>query len=114
MRNQLLRDTDWASMAHSLEVRVPLVDHVLLGKLAPIIMASARIEGKRWLAMSPVRGLPPSVRNRVKTGFSTPMDDWLSNTKVLDVWRRVPLLTQPACPWARRFAYAIGQQFERN
>jgi hypothetical protein len=25
MRNQLLRDTDWASMAHSLEVRTPLV-----------------------------------------------------------------------------------------
>ena len=34
MRNQLLRDTDWASMAHSLEVRVPLVDAVLLAKLA--------------------------------------------------------------------------------
>ena len=30
MRNQLLRDTDWASMAHSLEVRVPLVDSTLL------------------------------------------------------------------------------------
>ena len=30
MRNQLLRDTDWASMAHSLEVRVPLVDVELL------------------------------------------------------------------------------------
>ena len=30
MRNQLLRDTDWASMAHSLEVRTPLVDAVLL------------------------------------------------------------------------------------
>ena len=30
MRNQLLRDTDWASMAHSLEVRVPLVDVKLL------------------------------------------------------------------------------------
>src|SRR5262249_32812985 len=26
MRNQLLRDADWASMAHSLELRVPLVD----------------------------------------------------------------------------------------
>src|ERR1043166_2494541 len=26
MRNQLLRDTDWASMSHSLEVRVPMVD----------------------------------------------------------------------------------------
>jgi asparagine synthase (glutamine-hydrolysing) len=29
MRNQLLRDTDWASMAHSLEIRVPFVDGVL-------------------------------------------------------------------------------------
>ena len=33
MKNQLLRDTDWASMAHSLEVRVPLVDVTLLQAL---------------------------------------------------------------------------------
>ena len=36
MRNQLLRDTDWASMAHSLEVRVPLVDSVLLQRMAAL------------------------------------------------------------------------------
>ncbi len=30
MRNQLLRDADWAGMAHSLEIRVPLVDLQLL------------------------------------------------------------------------------------
>src|SRR6516225_695875 len=36
MRNQLLRDTDWASMAHSLEVRVPLVDSKLLSQFASI------------------------------------------------------------------------------
>src|SRR5208283_4030753 len=35
MRHQLLRDTDWASMDHSLEVRVPLVDVDLLRALAP-------------------------------------------------------------------------------
>ena len=29
MRNQLLRDSDWASMDHSLELRVPLVDVAL-------------------------------------------------------------------------------------
>src|SRR5215510_1014685 len=34
MRNQLLRDTDWASMAHSLEVRVPLVDVELVKHMA--------------------------------------------------------------------------------
>ena len=32
MRNQLLRDADWAGMAHSVEIRVPLVDAVLLRK----------------------------------------------------------------------------------
>jgi asparagine synthase (glutamine-hydrolysing) len=36
IRNQLLRDTDWASMADSLEVRVPLVDATLLRASAPI------------------------------------------------------------------------------
>src|SRR5579862_3011277 len=37
MRNQLLRDADWAGMAHSLEIRVPLVDFTLLGGLASSI-----------------------------------------------------------------------------
>ena len=31
MRNQLLRDTDWSSMAHGLEVRVPFVDTKVAG-----------------------------------------------------------------------------------
>ena len=45
MRNQLLRDTDWASMAHSVEVRTPLVDSALLRQLAPtprVMTSSAR------------------------------------------------------------------------
>ena len=32
MRNQLLRDADWAGMAHSLEIRVPLVDCHFVGR----------------------------------------------------------------------------------
>src|SRR5207302_6458478 len=39
LRNQLLRDTDWASMAHSLEVRVPFVDTRLLEEVAPVVVA---------------------------------------------------------------------------
>ena len=38
MRNQLLRDTDWASMAHSVEVRTPLVDAALLRQIAPLLI----------------------------------------------------------------------------
>ncbi len=42
MKNQLLRDTDWASMAHSLEVRVPLVDIHLLQALGSLLTAIGR------------------------------------------------------------------------
>ncbi len=37
MRNQLLRDSDWAGMAHSLEIRVPFVDVELLRSIAPLM-----------------------------------------------------------------------------
>ncbi len=47
LRNQLLRDMDWASMAHSLEVRVPLVDAHLLQRLAPLLVPSRAPPARR-------------------------------------------------------------------
>ena len=76
MRNQLLRDTDWASMAHSLEVRVPLVDWTLLRRVAPILAAHPEI-GKQAMARTPSKPLPDAVLNRPKTGFTVPVRDWL-------------------------------------
>lgn len=78
MRNQLLRDTDWASMAHSLEVRVPLVDWTLLNTVAPLIAAQPEL-GKRDMAQTPVRPLPDAVLDRAKTGFTVPVRQWLLN-----------------------------------
>lgn len=79
MRNQLLRDTDWASMAHSLEVRVPLVDPVLLCASAPhtLALAAVGVSGKTLLAASPTQPLPQGVIDRPKIGFSTPIARWL-------------------------------------
>ncbi len=79
MRNQLLRDTDWASMAHSLEVRVPLADPVLLGACAPHLLGFSQTAGvcKQLLASSPKHPLPQTVALRAKTGFSTPIGRWL-------------------------------------
>ncbi|HTU63275.1 MAG TPA: asparagine synthase C-terminal domain-containing protein, partial [Polyangiales bacterium] len=107
MRNQLLRDTDWSSMAHSLEVRVPLVDHVLLSKLAPSLVHAPRSHGKRWLADSPQRALPAVVRHRPKTGFATPMEAWLQTVPELDGWRAIKRLSHPRTPWARRYACGL-------
>ena len=77
MRNQLLRDIDWASMAHSLEVRVPLVDAWLLRKVAPVVFTSRRRDGKELLARSPRTPLPEAVLTRKKTGFTLPINEWL-------------------------------------
>ena len=104
---QLLRDTDWASMAHSLEVRVPLFDVELLRHLtaAP---ATHRSKSKRMLANSPGLPLPPKVIERSKTGFTTPVHGWLQRDKRIQQWRQVPELAAGKCPWARRWAFQVA------
>ncbi len=76
MRNQLLRDTDWASMAHGLEVRVPLVDVELFRTVAQLCRAGLP-PGKRELGTAPQPALPETVLARPKTGFSVPVREWL-------------------------------------
>src|SRR6185436_9885786 len=101
MRNQLLRDADWASMAHSLEVRVPLVDAKLLETMAPLILALPNFQNKRHLALAPRKPLPEGIANRAKTGFTTPIETWLHGNANLQDWRRVPKLSRESCHWSR-------------
>jgi asparagine synthase (glutamine-hydrolysing) len=77
MRNQLLRVADWAGMAHSLEIRVPLVDIVLLRKVAPLL-ASRRRPGKLDMAGTLKTPLPAEVLQRAKSGFLVPVNRWLA------------------------------------
>jgi asparagine synthase (glutamine-hydrolysing) len=79
MRNQLLRDADWAGMAYSLEIRVPLVDWNLAKALAPSLATLVPGAGKKALALAPALPLPESVRGRSKTGFSVPTGSWMAH-----------------------------------
>jgi asparagine synthase (glutamine-hydrolysing) len=92
LRNQLLRDMDWASMAHSLEVRVPLVDAHLLRRIAPALV-TRRKRGKQLLADAPRPPLPLDVRNRRKTGFTVPVKEWLRQEGEVEFGKRT---------WARK------------
>ncbi len=76
MRNQLLRDADWAGMAHGVEIRVPYVDPVFLASL-PAGNVLARLDAKKAVASVPVPPLPAAIQNRPKTGFATPVGRWL-------------------------------------
>ena len=78
LRNQLLRDSDWASMYHSVELRTPLVDAWLLRDLQPYLGSFYRFPNKRLLAEAPNRKLPVELITRKKTGFGIPVKNWLS------------------------------------
>jgi asparagine synthase (glutamine-hydrolysing) len=79
--NMLLRDTDQMSMAHSIEVRVPLLDHVLVETLArmPGRLKLSWFRTKRLLTDALPSPLPAEVFRRRKMGFVFPWEIWLRN-----------------------------------
>ena len=81
MANQLLRDTDVFSMAHSLEVRVPFVDHTLVELLAklPVRYKAKKDMPKRMLIKALNNKLPNEIVHRPKMGFTFPFDLWIRN-----------------------------------
>jgi asparagine synthase (glutamine-hydrolysing) len=79
MHNQLLRDADVMSMAHSLEVRAPLLDHRLVEFLARV-PASVKFDGrpKSLLIRALLGKLPLGILQRPKRGFHFPFEIWLT------------------------------------
>ena len=84
MRNQLLRDADWAGMAHSLEIRTPLVDTQFARAVAPSCGHLEAGEGKRALVGSPSSALPSAITQHAKTGFCVPTHAWMADRLELD------------------------------
>lgn len=135
MRNTLLRDSDFMSMAHALELRVPFLDHAL-------VEACFHIPGKEKLQGDSPKGLllrslgvelPPEIVHRPKRGFTLPFERWLraemkprldrafsrdtsisglNFSAVADVWHRF-LAGQTS--WSRPWSLFILQQWcEQN
>jgi asparagine synthase (glutamine-hydrolysing) len=75
---RLLRDTDAASMAVALEVRVPLLDHVLIETAAGIdpVRRFQPLGKKRLLRDAALTKLPADIFDRPKAGFVLPIDTW--------------------------------------
>ena len=74
-----LRKADRLSMWHSLEVRVPFLDHKLVEFVATI-PSQLKLKGweKKHILIKSMEGiLPDSILRRRKQGFSIPLGDWL-------------------------------------
>jgi asparagine synthase (glutamine-hydrolysing) len=96
---RLLRDNDVASMAASLEQRVPLVDQVLFDKVdgLPDQTRYQPLRRKAILRRIGLRGLDPALFDRPKSGFVLPMDRWIRTglQKAMDQTLRDPQAVAP-------------------
>lgn len=79
--DDILTKVDRASMAHALEVRVPLLDHNFIETVAqiPSAMKLKRKQGKHIFKKSLNKYLPHSTLYRKKMGFSIPLENWFRN-----------------------------------
>ena len=79
MNTTLLRDTDTMSMAHGLEIRVPLLDHKLIELMfsIPSNIKTKKGSPKPLLVNSLTNKLPKSIVQRKKMGFTLPFEHWM-------------------------------------
>lgn len=94
--DDILAKVDRASMANSLEVRVPLLDHhvVEFAFAVPFELKIRNGEPKFLLRQCMARHLPASHLRLPKKGFATPMTDWMRGE--LRQWAREAILDEPA------------------
>jgi asparagine synthase (glutamine-hydrolysing) len=87
MLSTLLRDTDQMSMAHSLEVRVPLIDPEVVSLLlrVPTRWKTDPTTPKPLLVRAAGAGLPPHCVHRPKRGFTLPFESWFKDAMRKDV-----------------------------
>jgi asparagine synthase (glutamine-hydrolysing) len=96
---RLLRDTDAASMSASIEIRLPLVDQVLVENVERLPNRNRfdPIGKKAALRRIGLRGLSSEIFERPKAGFVLPYDRWLRSGlgKMIDGTMRDPEAIKP-------------------
>ncbi len=95
LRHQLLRDTDVMSMAHSLEIRVPLLDDEVVAAALATRPTPDGLSGKALLAAA-AGPVVTEAAHRRKLTFSLPFDQWLRHD--LQPWAAASLRSLGASP----------------
>ena len=109
MRNQLLRDSDIYSMAHGLELRVPLVDDRLANAVAAIPYRERLRRGK-GLLLDAVPEIPAWIRQQPKRGFRFPFQRWVEGSFGDLLQRSQTASPVPLGTWYRTWAVAAARK----
>lgn len=104
MKNQLLKDTDYMSMAHSIEVRVPFLDQELIKAIHHVSLHIKFGKQPKGLLIDSFKDiLPEAIWNRPKMGFTFPLQGWLRQNKKI---------TDPNLYAKNSFAGALMEKFK--
>jgi len=117
MQNQLLKDTDYMSMWHSVEVRVPFLDKELMElvySINPDIRYSKE-QNKYLLIEAFGDELPQEIWKRPKQGFLFPFEQWMKHVKPAhDSAKKIEQLSKGlsngTIHWSRYWCYVLSQQ----
>ena len=97
LRNQLLRDSDWASWRIHWNSDAAS-EYPSMQILAPYLVGEhPRTKRKLGLAAVPRHALPAIVSARRKSGFTLPMATWLADSEVLSEFRSFPAVSNQSC-----------------
>ncbi|KAF0242836.1 MAG: asparagine synthase (glutamine-hydrolyzing) [Sediminibacterium sp.] len=121
MQNQLLKDTDYMSMWHSVEVRVPFLDKDLMNlvySIHPDIRYNSK-QTKHLLIKAFADILPEAIWNRPKQGFTFPFQQWFNQVNIPTT--NNPILQQMQAGlvngkthWSRYWCYSLTQLQNRR
>lgn len=121
MQNQLLKDTDYMSMWHSVEVRVPFLDKELM-ELAYSIHPDIRYNAKqiKHLLIKAFEDiLPEAIWNRPKQGFIFPFQQWFANIDLpfqqnTQLQKMQQNLKSGKTHWSRYWCYGLTKRSNRQ
>jgi asparagine synthase (glutamine-hydrolysing) len=111
LQDQLLRDTDVFAMAHSIEVRVPFLDHRLVEHVAalPAALKLSPAGGKPLLRAAMADDLPAETLNRAKMGFTFPFARWMRSAEIESAAGAAGAVIDGAEATRIRSAFAAGR-----
>ena len=111
LQNQLLKDTDFMSMRHSVETRVPFLDHKLVeyvSGLSPELKLNKKLN--KSLLVEAVRDLLPlEIFTRPKMGFTFPFQKWLKEGDRFNIQHS----TFNKSHWSRFWANLVLDKFKQ-
>ena len=115
MQNQLLKDTDFMSMWHGIEVRVPFLDKEVINlcnSIEPHLKFNFSEKPKYLLIEAFKNVLPNAIWNRKKQGFTFPFAKWINHIAPLSRGRafeqKYYQLNHSIIHWSKYWTYILA------